>query len=125
MTYFYVALGAIFGAVARFAISHFFSEKTQHHGFPYGTLFVNITGSLLAGFFLAWTANKTHLDDRWRLLVVTGFCGAYTTFSAFAWESVDYLRQGKPVYFAANFLLNNVVCLLAAYAGMQVAAQRG
>src|SRR4051812_2150372 len=91
---FAISVGAIFGALARFAITHFSSEISYHHGFPYGTIIVNVLGSFLAGFVLAFTHRNVH-DDIIRLALVTGFCGAFTTFSAFAYESVDYLHQGQ------------------------------
>src|SRR5687767_10186517 len=77
-----VAAGASIGAVARFLFTHFSSEISHHHGFPYGTLLVNILGSFLVGYILSWSADHGH--DRWRLLAATGFCGGFTTFSAFA-----------------------------------------
>src|SRR5438445_9905564 len=76
-----VAVGAIFGALARFLITHFSSELSHHHGFPYGTLAVNVVGCVIVGYVLTWTSDHEH--DRWRLLMATGFCGAFTTFSAF------------------------------------------
>src|SRR5438105_9300977 len=102
-----VAAGAIIGAVARFLITHISSELSHHHGFPYGTLIVNVVGCVIVGYVLTWTADHEH--DRWRLLMATGFCGAFTTFSAFAYESVVYLNEAKfrtlmLNYFGANVL---------------------
>src|SRR5207244_7365718 len=76
-----VAGGAICGALVRFLITHLSSEVSDHHGFPYGTLIVNVAGCILVGYILTWTADHEH--DRWRLLMATGFCGAFKTFSAF------------------------------------------
>ena len=80
----YVAAGAIVGALTRFLVTHYSSEISDHHGFPFGTLIVNVVGSVIVGYVLTWTADHDH--DRWRLLMATGFCGAFTTFSAFAYE---------------------------------------
>jgi CrcB protein len=118
-TYLYVALGAILGACARFFFTHLSSELSHHHGFPYGTLFVNVVGSLIVGFFLTWT--QAQAADRSRLLVVVGFCGAFTTFSTFAWETMDYFRAGDFKMLSLNFVLNNVLCLLAIVAGVATA----
>ena len=106
-----VALGAIFGALARFLITHFSSQWSEHQGFPYGTLIVNVVGCLIVGYVLTWTADHEH--DRWRLLIATGFCGAFTTFSAFAYESMAYWHNGKIGAFTLNIVTNNVLCLVA------------
>jgi CrcB protein len=114
----YVLLGAMFGALARFLITHFSSELSNHHGFPYGTLIVNVAGCAMVGCVLASSAGHHH--DRWRLLLATGLCGAFATFSAFAFESVAYLSAGKMGAFAFNVLVNNVMSLLAVVAGMRL-----
>jgi len=74
----WISLGAVLGALARFALTHLSSELSHHHGFPYGTLAVNVLGCFAVGYVLTWTADHDH--DRWRLLAATGFCGAFTTF---------------------------------------------
>jgi CrcB protein len=120
---FAISAGAIFGALARFAITHFSSELSHHHGFPYGTLIVNVIGSFLAGFVLVFTHRNAH-DDVIRLALVTGFCGAFTTFSAFAYESVDYLWQGAAFPLVVNVVANNVLSLGAAGLGIVLAGKR-
>jgi fluoride exporter len=114
----YVALGAIVGALARFLVTHFSSEMSHHHGFPYGTLIVNVLGCFIVGYVLTWTAN--HAQDHWRLLAATGFCGAFTTFSAFAYETLAYWHQGQWTVFILNIMLNNVLCLLAVTLGIRL-----
>jgi CrcB protein len=89
--------------------------------FPYGTLIINITGSLLLGFFLIWTSERVLADPKWRFLVAIGFCGAYTTFSSYAFESMYLFEQGQWWLFAANVLANNLLCLSACLAGMALA----
>jgi CrcB protein len=116
----YVALGAALGGCARFLVTHASSQLTHQHGFPYGTLIVNIVGSFVVGYVLTWSADHTH--DRWRLFAATGFCGGFTTFSAFAFESMQYFHAGRYFTFAANIALNNVASLLAVVAG--IAAHR-
>jgi CrcB protein len=113
-----VAIGAIFGALGRFLITSFSSRLSNHHGFPYGTLAVNVLGCIIVGYVLTWSADHEH--DRWRLLMATGFCGAFTTFSAFAYENMAYWHEGKFGAFAVNFLANNVLCLLAVVLGVRL-----
>jgi CrcB protein len=114
----YVSIGAVLGALARFAITHLSSQISEHHGFPYGTLAVNVTGCIIVGYVLTWTAD--HTQDHWRLLAATGFCGAFTTFSAFAYESMTYWHQGRVGAFVLNLALNNALCMLAITAGIQL-----
>ena len=112
----YVSLGAIVGAIARFLITHCSTEFAQGHAFPYGTLIVNVAGCFLVGYILTWTADHDH--DRWRLLMATGFCGAFTTFSAFAYESMAYWHQGKIGYFLLNLVMTNVFCMVGVTLGI-------
>jgi CrcB protein len=115
-----ISIGAIFGANARWVISRF-AARIISPVFPYGTLFINVTGSFIVGFFMIWSSERVLLDPRWRLLVVVGFCGAFTTFSSFAFETMAYFQQGQWIMMLANFISNNLLCLGAALAGMAVA----
>jgi CrcB protein len=114
----YVAIGAVAGALARFFITHLSSELSHHHGFPYGTLVVNVLGCVIVGYVLTLTTG--HGNDHWRLLMATGFCGAFTTFSAFAYESVAYLHEGKLAAFMVNIVTNNLLCLFAIVLGVRL-----
>ena len=115
-----ISIGAIFGANARWVISRF-AARIISPVFPYGTLFINVSGSFVVGFFMIWSSERVLLDPRWRLLVVVGFCGAFTTFSSFAFETMAYFQQGQWTMMLANFISNNLLCLGAALAGMAVA----
>jgi fluoride exporter len=115
-----ISLGAILGANARWVISRY-AARILGPVFPYGTLVINVSGSFVVGFFMIWATERVLLDPRWRLLVVVGFCGAFTTFSSFAFETIAYFEQGQWLLMSANFLSNNLLCLAAVLAGMALA----
>jgi fluoride exporter len=115
-----ISIGAIFGANARWIISRYLA-KVIGPVFPYGTLVINVVGSFIVGFFMIWATERVLLDPRWRLLVVVGFCGALTTFSSFAFETMAYFEQGHWALMLTNFFSNNVLCLAAALAGIALA----
>lgn len=115
-----ISIGAIFGANCRWLISRW-AAKFIGPVFPFGTLFINLSGSFIVGFFMIWSTQRVLLDPRWRLLIVVGFCGAFTTFSSFAFETMAYFEQGQWMMMAANFVANNLLCLAAALAGMALA----
>jgi len=118
--YLWVSLGGILGANFRYFLSRIIARLSDA-AFPYGTLLINVTGSLILGFFLIWTTERVLVDPRWRLLVAIGFCGSYTTFSSFAFETMSYFEQGHWALFAYNILANNVLCLGAVLVGAMIA----
>jgi fluoride exporter len=118
-----VALGAMFGANLRYVISRY-TARVMGPVFPYGTLIINVVGGFVVGWFVIWSTERVLLDPRWRLLIVVGFCGGFTTFSSYAFESTAYLEQGQWRLMALNIVSNNVLCLLAALAGMALARVR-
>jgi CrcB protein len=117
---FWISLGAVIGANARY----FFSRWVTRHmdvAFPFGTLLINVTGSLVLGFFMIWTTERVLADPRWRLLIAIGFCGSYTTFSSYAFETIAYFEQGHWTLLATNLIANNLLCLAAVLAGAALA----
>jgi fluoride exporter len=115
-----ISVAAIVGANLRYVISRF-AVKELGPVFPYGTLVINIIGSFIVGWFVIWTAERVLIDPRWRLLVVVGFCGSFTTFSSYAFESMAFFEQGQWGLMLANIFSNNILCLAGALAGMAVA----
>jgi CrcB protein len=115
-----ISLGAIVGANARYFISRY-AAQALGPVFPYGTLFINIAGSFVVGFFVVWTSERVLADPRWRLLIVIGFCGSLTTFSSYAFESMSYFEKGQWLLTLTNVLSNNLLCLGGALAGMALA----
>lgn len=118
--YAWISAGAILGANLRYLLSKIITRFSDA-AFPYGTLIINVSGSLLLGFFLAWTTERVLVDPRWRCLVAIGFCGSYTTFSSYAFETMAYFEQGNWGLFAGNILANNFLCLGAVLAGIAAA----
>jgi fluoride exporter len=90
----YISAGAILGANARYWLGDWAAQKWGA-SFPIGTLIINLTGSLLLGFFITLATERFVLDPRWRLLVAVGFLGAYTTFSTYTYESFNLIFKGQ------------------------------
>ena len=109
-----VFVGGGFGSALRFLISKFLNNS--ENGIPYGTFLVNILGSLFIGIILGYAAKNTALTENYTLLLATGFCGGFTTFSAFAYENHMFLKSGFAFYTIASF----VVGFLAVFAGIYI-----
>jgi CrcB protein len=118
--YLWISIGAVAGANLRYFLTRIITRFSDA-AFPYGTLVINVTGSLILGFFMVWTTERVLADPLWRLLVAIGFCGSYTTFSSYAFETMVYFQQGHWVLFATNILTNNLLCLAAVLAGGAIA----
>ena len=112
-----VGAGAFAGANARYAVS-WLSARHLDPSLPYGTLIANVSGSLVLGFFFALVGMRAVGDPALRLLVAVGFCGSFTTFSSYAYETLRLFEQGQWGAAATNLVLNNLLCLLAVLAGM-------
>ena len=115
-----ISIAAILGANLRYVLSRL---AIREFGpiFPCGTLIINILGSFIVGLFVIWTTERVLMDPRWRLLVVIGFCGSFTTFSSYAFETMSFFERGQWGLMLANIFSNNLLCLGAALAGMAVA----
>ncbi len=113
-----VMIGGACGSAFRYLITHASSDLSKHHGFPWGTLIVNVLGSFAVGYLLTWSADHTH--DRWRLLMATGFCGGFTTFSTFSYETMAYWHADRLSLLALNILLNNALSLIAVLIGVRL-----
>lgn len=111
-----VFLGGGFGSVLRFLIGKFLNNPDT--GIPYGTFLANILGSLLIGFILGYAAKNDGLSYEHTLLLATGFCGGFTTFSTFAYENHVFLKTGDFTSFAIYTITSFIVGFLAVFAGM-------
>lgn len=112
----WITVGAAIGANLRFVINRWAASQLSA-SVPYGTLIVNVTGSLVLGFFLVWTSERVLADPLWRPLVAVGFCGAYTTFSSYSFETFRLFEEGHYLMGFVNFAANNLVCLAAVLIG--------
>ena len=120
MNYLWTSLGAIVGASARYFLSSLVARYFSA-AFPYGTLIINVSGSLILGFFLVYSTERALPDPHWRLLIAIGFCGSYTTFSSYAFESFALMEQGQWLMMGLNVLFSNTLCLAAVVAGAALA----
>lgn len=116
----WISLGAVAGANARFAVGKIVAAWLDTR-FPFGTLLVNVSGSLLIGVLLTVLTDRLDLDPRWRLLLVVGFLGSYTTMSTYAWELLDLARNGSWFQAGAYLVATNALCLGACAAGIALA----
>lgn len=115
-----VALGGAVGSVARFALTWLVQSRVTGP-FPIGTLVVNIAGSLVLGFIMQLGLATASMSPHVRLLLTTGFCGGFTTFSAFSYETAQLINERKysttAVYIGASVVLS----LIAIFVGMRLA----
>ncbi len=116
-TYWLVGLGGFLGAIARFGVGAYFSRRLGTR-FPYGTFVINMTGSFLIGLAITVLAARTHWSASWRYLIVIGFIGTYTTFSAFEFETLTSLGAGDFLYAFLNVFLSVGLGLLAVWLGV-------
>ena len=119
MTYLYIALGGAVGACLRYFLSQqaliWFGKE-----FPFGTLLVNVLGSLIIGFLYTLIAQGYVQLIPWRTFIGIGFLGALTTFSTFSMDTLLLLQQGAWIKASLNILLNVFVCLFAAWVGSKL-----
>ncbi|SDH75793.1 camphor resistance protein CrcB [Winogradskyella thalassocola] len=111
-----VFLGGGFGSVLRFIIGKWLNNSET--GIPYGTFAANIIGSLLIGIILGLAAKNETLSQSQTLLLATGLCGGFTTFSTFAYENHVFLKSGDFTSFAIYTIASFVVGFLAVFLGM-------
>ena len=120
MRFLIVAIGGAAGAVARYAVTlgvALFWKKE----FPLATLLINVSGSFILGLFATFAAEKTMIDPAWRLLVTTGFVGAYTTFSTFEYETQRLTESGALSWGIVNVLTSVLAGYLAVQLGVMLA----
>jgi CrcB protein len=117
-TYFWIGLGSALGGMARFLCSGVMA-RLFGETFPWGTLFVNVLGSLIIGFFATLTApdGRMFIDSLTRQTVMLGLLGGFTTFSSFSLQTLSLLNDGEWLYAGFNIGASVILCLLAVWIG--------
>lgn len=115
-----ISLGGVLGALSRYYLS-FFIQKFSLSSFPFGTFIVNISGCALIGFVMRAAAIKPGFSTQLRLFLVTGFAGAYTTFSTFEYESCQLMIAGEYKLSVYNIVLSNFIGIMAVFIGSAAA----
>ncbi len=120
MNYLFVFTGGGIGSVARFAVASWIGQRWGR-SFPLGTFVVNVMGSFLIGLLMTLMAERFLENPEWRLLLVVGGLGGYTTFSTFQYETGNLLGDGELIYAALNIILSVVFGFAALKLGEVIA----
>ena len=120
--YFWIAIGSALGGIARYWCSGM-AARWIGESFPWGTIFVNISGSFIIGFFATLTGpdGRIFAGTTVRQFVMIGLCGGYTTFSSFSLQTLYLMDDGQWLYATGNIVISVVACLLAVWAGHALA----
>ncbi|MCG8025279.1 MAG: fluoride efflux transporter CrcB [Candidatus Thiodiazotropha endolucinida] len=117
-----IAFGGAVGALFRFWVSSGIYSLLGR-GFPYGTLVVNVLGSLVMGFLYVLLLERTTVSPEMRGALLIGFLGAFTTFSTFSIETLNLLEQAELLKAGLNILVSVIACVLACWFGLAVGRQ--
>jgi CrcB protein len=123
ITYVWIAIGGALGSVARYGCSSL-AARLVGETFPWGTLIINVTGSLIIGFFATLTGpdGRVLAAPDVRQFVMVGICGGYTTFSSFSLQTLNLVRDGDMLAAGGNITGSVVLCLAAVWLGHIAAA---
>jgi CrcB protein len=113
----YLAIAGALGTLSRYGLSGL-TQRLTGAGFPYGTLLVNVLGSLLIGFLMQLGLSTDIIPRSLRIAATIGFMGAFTTFSTFSYETVRYLQDGAWLLASLNIVANLALCLTGTFIGL-------
>jgi len=114
ISYILVSMGAAIGGALRFGISGYI-QRNSAVIFPYGTLFVNVAGTFILGLIMFYLNEKELIGNEMRLFLTVGFCGGFTTFSTFSYETLMLFRDSEFGLAVFNVFLNVALCLFGIY----------
>ncbi|MEO5357691.1 MAG: fluoride efflux transporter CrcB [Nitrospirae bacterium YQR-1] len=118
--YLIVGTGGFLGAIVRYIMSVFIGRRLGIN-FPWGTLIINVSGSFAVALIMSLFTEKYMVNPQWRLFLVVGFLGAYTTFSTFEYETGQLIEGGEFLYAALNVLLSVIAGFIALKSGEFIA----
>jgi fluoride exporter len=126
LSYLLIAMGGALGSMARFGFSGL-TMRVTGGTFPFGTMFVNVTGAAIIGFFATLTGPDGRIlaSTHARQFVMVGICGGYTTFSSFSLETLNLLTDGQWLAAGANMMVSVALCIIAVWLGYAAAAALG
>jgi CrcB protein len=116
----YVFIGGGLGSLVRFLLGKWVNSF-HNSNFPFGTFIINIVACFVLGFIIGLADQKQILSPAIRLFLVVGFCGGFSTFSAFSSETLTLIQQGQNSTMLLYVLLSVVVCLIATFGGLLIA----
>ena len=119
-----IALGGAAGTVARYGTGVLLRGAFERSGFPYATLAVNLLGCFAIGLLHGLFASRLPMREEYRLALVVGVLGGFTTFSSFGWDTAEMLREGQLIRAGANVLVQNVLGIALVFAGFAITRAR-
>jgi len=116
--YLLVFLGGGLGSMLRLALSKYNALSTTL--LPVGTMLANLLSSIILGLVIGWISSRAHLPPSFRVFFAVGFCGGFSTFSTFSFETFYFLKTGQPVFALLNVGISVISCVVGVYAGFSL-----
>lgn len=117
---FIIGIGGFLGAISRYGVALWIGQRWGR-GFPLGTFVINVSGSFLIGLLMSLLTERFMVNPQWRLMLIVGFLGAYTTFSTFEYETGTLLKDGEWLIAMLNVVLSVIVGFFALKLGEVIA----